>query len=148
MHVERLFLTLAVFGATLNPAFAQAPPATPQSAPAAVPAAPPLCTGTLSIVRVSDIKPGMMDKFLQAAAAQQAWYKAVGTPDEIHVMRIMERDPNTHVSSYSETQAITTHIEPGARAKGPARDAGYDAFVAMFRDSSTIKSEFITCVVQ
>jgi hypothetical protein len=31
-------------------------------------------------VRVSDIKPGMMQKFLEAVTAQEAWYKKAGTP--------------------------------------------------------------------
>jgi hypothetical protein len=142
MHVKRLLLALAIYSATLTPALAQTPAA---AQPAA---ASPLCTGTLNIVRVSDIKPGMMGKFLQAVAAQQAWYKAAGTSDVIQVMRIMDRNPDTHVSTFSETQALTTHIEPAIRAKGPAHDAGYDAFVAMFKDSSSIKSEYVTCIVQ
>ncbi len=141
MRLSRLLLALTVLSATLTPAFAQTPAA-------AQPAAPPLCTGSLNIVRVSDIKPGMMDKFLKAVAAQQAWYKAAGTSDVIQVMRIIDRNPDTHVSTFSETQALTTHIEPASRTKGPAHDAGYDAFVAMFKDSSTIKSEYVTCVIQ
>ena len=142
MRLSRLLLALTVLSATLTPAFAQTPAATQPAA------APPLCTGSLNIVRVSDIKPGMMDKFLHAVAAQQAWYKAAGTSDVIQVMRIMERNPDTHVSTFSETQVLTTHIEPATRAKGPDHDAGYDAFVAMFKDSSTIQSEYVTCIVQ
>jgi hypothetical protein len=137
MRLSRLLLALTVLSATLTPTFAQT-----------AAAAPPLCTGSLNIVRVSDIKPGMMDKFLQAVAAQQAWYKAAGTSDVIQVMRIMERNPDTRVSTFSETQALTTHIEPASRTKGPDHDAGYDAFVAMFKDSSTIKTEYVTCIVQ
>ena len=113
------------------------------------PAAAPLCTGTMNIVRVSESKPGMMAKFMQAVAAQQAWYASKGTPDKIDVMRIMEQDSATKKWAFSETQALTNHIEPAIRpdGKGPAHDAGYDAFVALFRESSTIKNEYVSCVV-
>lgn len=103
----------------------------------------------MNIVRVSEIKPGMMAKFMEAVAAQQAWYTSKGTPDKIEAMRVMEQAAGTKTWSFSETQAVTNHIEPAIRpgGKGPAHDAGYDAFVALFRDSSTIKSEYVTCVV-
>ena len=50
--------------------------------------------------------------------------------------------------AYSETQAITTHIEPAGMPKTPPHDAAYDAFVALFRDSSTIKSELLACMAK
>lgn len=139
----RLALVLVAFASLtfgLTPTSAVA-----QTAPATRPPIP--CTGNLNIVRVSEIKPGMMQKFLQAVTAQQAWYKTAGTPDRISVMRIMTQDSTTKAWSTSETEAITTHIEP-ARANGPAHDAGYDAFVALFKESSTIKSEYVTCMVK
>ena len=72
----------------------------------------------------------MMDQFLKAVAAQQAWYKAAGTTDKIGVMRILVQDPATKAYTASETQAITTHIMPTQRATGPRPDqAGWDAFV-------------------
>ena len=117
-----------------------------QTAPAARPALP--CTGNLNVVRVSEIKPGMMQKFLQAVTAQQAWYKAAGTSDQISIMRVLTQDSTTKAWSTSDTEAITTHIEPAARTNGPAHDAGYDAFVALFKESSTIKTEYVTCVVK
>jgi hypothetical protein len=40
-------------------------------------------------VSISEIKPGMMQKFLEAVAARQAWYKNAGTCDQITVMRII-----------------------------------------------------------
>jgi len=104
------------------------------------------CTGNVNIVRVSDIKPGMMDKFLDAVAAQQAWYKNAGTPDEISVMRLMDQNSDTKAWTLSDTQAITTHIMP-ARSQSLTHDAAWDAFVAMFKDSSTIKTQFLTCIV-
>jgi hypothetical protein len=92
----------------------------------------------------------MMDQFLKAVAAQQAWYKAAGTTDKIGVMRILVQDPATKAYTASETQAITTHIMPTqlATRTGTRPDqAGWDAFVKMFSDSSTIKTQYMTCMV-
>ena len=44
-------------------------------------------------------------------------------------------------------EAITAHIEPANRPE-PAHDAAYTTFVNLFNDSSTVKSTFVTCVVQ
>ena len=140
IHLKLAFAAIFAFFSPLASV-----PAAAQQAPAAT----PLCTGNMNIVRVSEIKPGMMSKFMEAVAAQQKWYTSKGTPDKIDVMRVMEQAAGTKTWSFSETQAITTHLEPAIRpgGKGPAHDAGYDAFVALFRDSSTIKSEYVTCVV-
>jgi hypothetical protein len=63
-------------------------------------------------------------------------------------MRILVQDPATKVYAASETQAITTHIMPAQRPTGPRPDqAGWDAFVKMFADSSTIKTQYMTCMV-
>lgn len=144
MRSIRMVLSASVMFAAL--AFTFSPATASAQAPAAV---PPLCTGMMNIVRVSEIKPGMMAKFMQAVAAQQAWYTSKGTPDKIDVMRVMEQNPASKAYAFSETTALTSHIEPAVRpgGKGPEHDAGYAAFVALFRDSSTIKNEYVTCVV-
>jgi hypothetical protein len=103
----------------------------------------PACEGNINIVRVSEIKPGMMDKFIEAVAAQKAWYKSKGAPDTIGVERIIDMKTGT----YSTTQAITTHISPPS-AKQPAHDAGYDAFVALFSASSAITNSYLTCMAK
>ncbi len=142
----RLALVLVAFASfTFTPGLTSTV-AVGQTAPATRPPLP--CTGNLNIVRVSEIKPGMMQKFLQATTAQQAWYKKAGTPDQISVMRVMVQDSTTKAWSTSETEAITSHIEPAGSANGPAHDAGFDAFVALFKESSTIKTEYITCMVK
>ena len=139
MRTRRSLFLLFALAASLTPALAPAPAAA-QPAPAAIP-----CTGNINVVRISEVKPGMMDKFLQAVAAQKAWYKNAGTPDRIGVMRILDRDPNTKAYTLSESQAITTHVEP-ANSKAPAHDAAFDAFVALFSASSTIKTQYLTCM--
>src|SRR5450432_3360871 len=99
----------------------------------------PACDGSYNIVRVSDINSGMMQKFLDAVTAQQAWYKNAGMPDQIAVLRIIDMK----TGAYSTDQAITTHIGPVNRTKRPTNDAGYDAFVALFKASSTIKYQYM-----
>jgi hypothetical protein len=143
MRLVRLLIAVSTLALSFNPVFAPTPAAA-QRAPAA---APIPCNGSLNIVRVSEIKPGMMQKFLEAVSAQQAWYKAAGTDDKVEVMRVMEQDPTTKAWGLSETQALTAHIEPAARQTNPPHDAAFDAFVTLFKDSSTIKSQYVTCVV-
>lgn len=142
MRTARLLLSLAVCTASLSPALCP----TPAAAQTAVAEAPLPCPGRVNVVRVSEVKPGMMDKFLQAVAAQQAWYRKANGNDEIGVMRVLEQDPGTKAWKISETQAITTHSHGSAQP--PAHDAGYDAFVAMFKESSTIKNVYLTCMVE
>jgi hypothetical protein len=139
----RLASCLFAFAVILSPSVLSPAPTAAQQ-----PATRLAGDGTYNIVRVSEIKPGMMPKFLEAVAAQQAWYKKAGTPDQIAVMRIIDRNADTKVSTYSETQAITTHTRPADAGTPPPHDAGYDAFVALYKDSSTIKSEYFTCMAK
>jgi hypothetical protein len=102
-------------------------------------AAPTACSGVTNVVRVSEIQPGKVETFLSAVTAQRAWYKQAGTADEIVLLRVVD----TKTGSFSETEALTFHKVSGAKA--PAGDAAYDAFVALYKQSSTIKSQWITC---
>ena len=137
----RLATCLLAFAAFTSPLILSSTPSAAQQAPARPPM--PACDGNYNIVRVSEIKPGMMDKFLQAVAAQKTWYQSKGSPDTITVERVIDMKDRT----YSTTQAITNHISPPS-SKQPPHDAGYDAFVALFSDSSTIKSSFFTCMAK
>ena len=104
-------------------------------------ATPPPCSGTMAIIRVSDIKPeSSMDNFLAAVAAQKAWYAAHVPADKIFVSRVIERG----ASDYSATQAITYHFYGGGAE--PRHDADFDAFVKLFSASSTIKATYFTCI--
>jgi hypothetical protein len=107
------------------------------------PAMPP-CAGTPEILRVSTIKPGKMDKFVEAVAAQTAWYKKHGTTDEIALIRVLD----TKTGAFSTTEAITTHTEPVGEEDKRKSDAGFDAFVALFRESSDVKQQFFGCKVK
>jgi hypothetical protein len=104
------------------------------------------CTGNIEVVRLSDVKPGMMLKFFEAVALQQAWYRKSGTTDQIEIKRVVEYDAASKSFLISGSQVVTTHIEPAVRNKDLPHDADYDQFVALFKDSATIKSEFRTCL--
>lgn len=138
MRLAPCLMAFAVFASTLvlssTPAVAQQAQARPSL---------PACDGSYNIIRFSEIKPGMMDKFLEAVAAQKAWYKSKSTPDTIGVERIID----VKTGAYSTTEAITTHVQP-VDSKQPAHDDGYNAFVALFSASSTIKAAYYTCIAK
>jgi hypothetical protein len=107
----------------------------------------PACDGNIAIVRVSDIKPGAMDRFLAAVAAHRAWYRANGiTDNELVTSRVIVLDPQTG-ASYSDKEVLTYHINPPDPDRTPKRgDTAWNAYVKQYRDSSDIKSEYITCM--
>src|SRR5437868_1733309 len=107
--------------------------------------APLPCTGNIEVVRLSDIKQGTMLQFFEAVALQQAWYKKMGTTDQIEIKRVVEWDTNSKAYLISETQAVTSHLEPAVRGKELPHDPDYEKFVALYKESSAIKSEYRTC---
>ena len=118
------------------------PAAFAQSAPGM-----PACDGRLAIVRVSTIKPeGSMDKFMAAVAAQKDWYKSHSLGDMIFASKIVSRDADGKFTGYSTTEAISYHFYAANTSAMPPHDAGWDAFVKMFADTSTIKDTYLTCV--
>jgi len=95
----------------------------------------------MAIIRVSDIKPESMSKFVAAVEAQKAWYASHNLPDKIYMARIIDRD----AAAYSTTQAITYHFYGDAN-QNLKHDAAWDAFVKMYSESSTIKAGYLSCV--
>ena len=134
-------LAAFVLGAVcLASPLACAPNARAQSEPVA-----PACDGSLAVVRVSDVKPGKMDEFLQAVSAQATWYKSHGlTQHVIYAARIDDLNPATGAATVSQTQAMTFHFNALSGAQ-VAHDAAWETFVKMFRESSTIKTEYHVC---
>lgn len=103
-------------------------------------AAQTACAGSWGVVRVSSIKPGRMGLFQQAVSDQQAWYKSHGlTTDTFKVG--LQQGPT---GGFSDTEAVTLHLS--APESSPPRDAGWDAFVKKFRDSSDIVTEKRVCL--
>jgi hypothetical protein len=120
-----------------------------QTVPALAQNAMPACKGDIAIVRVSEIKPGgTMTGFMEAVAAHQAWYRNNGVADnEIVASRVIVKDEKTGEMKYSDKEVLTYHINPPDSKKTPNRnDAGWKAYVKMYRDNSDMKSEYITCM--
>lgn len=102
------------------------------------------CPGGYQIIRTSTVKPGQLDTFLKAARDQQAWYTAKGLPDRILVGRVMERQPGAPMSA---TTVMTIHTGmPDLSGAPQAGDAGWDAFVAEYRQSADMADERFVCV--
>jgi len=134
MRVASLILAVTFMSATVS--LAQSPSTAPLP-----------CEGSYNIIRVSEIKPGMMSTFMKAVEGHKAWYAAAGAPDKIIAMRVINRDSVTKVQSYSETTIVTSHQEPVTRSQPlPPEGDSYKAFVDLYKQSSTIKSEFRTCM--
>ena len=103
----------------------------------------PPCNGTYDIVRVSEIKPGQMQKFIEAVTAQQSWYKQKGLVDQI----ILDRVVDEKTGGWSDTMALTRHTGVDNSGASRPQDDSYKAFVAIFNASSTVKSTFYACQV-
>ncbi len=109
----------------------------------------PACDGDITVVRVSQIKPGgSMEGFMSAVAAHKAWYRANGfTGNEIVAARVIVQDHTTGAVKYSDSEVLTYHFRPPAMGNPPNRgDAAWNAYVKQYRDNSDIKSEYTTCM--
>ena len=106
----------------------------------------PACDGHIAILRVSDVKPGAMKTFMAAVDANLAWYRKNGVKDnQIVASRVIVKDEKTGQMKYSD-EMITYHINPPrSDQKLPRNDDAWKAFVKMYRDSSRLKTEYITC---
>ncbi len=141
----RILSTVIAMAALCAPAIvAQSAPATPPAALSTMPA----CAGLVAVVRVSEITPdGSMEKFMAAVAAQKAWYDSRGLSDQIFASKILVRDPDTKAYSYSSKEVLSYHFYSATpNTPEPKHDAAWDAFVKLFKDSSTIKESTLTCI--
>jgi hypothetical protein len=108
--------------------------------------APPSCAGHITIVRDSAILPGQLALFEKAVADQGAWYASHGNATKAIVLRVMRHDPKSGLLAYADDEAMTATIHPGGGIAPPAHDAAWDAFVAEFKASSTVKTETTVCM--
>jgi hypothetical protein len=97
---------------------------------------------------VSESKAGKMDAIMDAVAAHKAWYRANGIKDnELVVSRVIVRDKDSGAQSYSDKEVLTYHVNPPGPARTPTRgDTAWNAYVKQYRDSSDLKSEYMTCM--
>jgi hypothetical protein len=92
-------------------------------------------------IRHSVIKPGKWPAFEKAVGAHSAWYRAKGSRTTTRIVRVIETKRGKSALSTAEAVTVTRHAgEP------PARDAGYAAFTAMYKDSASIKDEARVCL--
>jgi hypothetical protein len=119
-----------------------------QTAPLFAQGAMPPCKGEMTIVRVSEVKPGAMKSFMAAVDAHQAWYRKNGISDDhIFASRVYEKDAKSGAEKLSEKEVLTFHVNPPDSKHTPNRnDDAWKAYVKMYRDSSDLKSEYLTCM--
>ena len=107
----------------------------------------PACAGQYQVVRTSQIKPGELELFLKATRDNQAWYRAHGFADRILVGRVIA--PLGSDAPFSPTLVMTVHTDmaqPGGPAPHAADDAAWAAYVAEYRQSSTMAGESVVCL--
>jgi hypothetical protein len=107
------------------------------------------CTGDPAIVRVVQIRPtSSYEAFLRAQEAQVAWYQKNGFADlQVYSSRVSALDPQTHLMKDSDT-VIAFHVRPPDVGQSVAAkdQAGWDAYVQQYRDSSEIKAQYTVCL--
>jgi hypothetical protein len=106
----------------------------------------PECKGHFEVIRADAIKPGKMDEFRKAVADHQAWYKAHGLSDRILLAQIIKEDISG-TRAYAQDQAITVHVV-GPMAATPPPDDAWNAFLAEYKDSSSITNTTNVCVLE
>jgi hypothetical protein len=122
------------------------------AAPASAQTAFPACDGDWAAVRVSTIKPtSSLAAFMRAQEAHIAWYRKNGfTNNQIYTARVLVTGGTTSAMTYSETEVMSFHVRPPAPAAGASvsskDQAGWDAYVKLYRDTSDLKSEHFACL--
>jgi hypothetical protein len=106
----------------------------------------PACSGTFQIIRTDAITPGKLDEFKEAVRGNQAWYKAHGMKDRVLLGQVVNMQGPNGSAAYAVDSALTIHTDIDPNADDPQHDAAYGAFVAKYKDSSTIKSTTMVCV--
>src|SRR5262249_41546804 len=108
----------------------------------------PACAGDITLVRVSQIKPtSNLAAFMKALEAHIAWYRKNGfTDNQIYSLPVIVSDPTTRTQKYSETEVMTFHVRPPSGVNQSKDQAGWDAYVKQYQDSSDIKFEYRVCL--
>lgn len=102
----------------------------------------PCPSGTqFATIRRNAIKPGKIAEFERAVVDHTAWYARKGSATVTRIARIV--NPRGSASALSASEVVTITKYGG---KQPERDAGYAAFIARYKASSTIKDEMRVCL--
>lgn len=118
------------------------------SADAAQAAASPadLCKGgELVSLRINAIKPGAKAEYEKAAREHLAWYRSHGFQNNRLLSGPVITGNPAEGWSASETEYASVHIDaPGVPRE--KRDAGWDAYVKAYRDSSDLSVDKFVCL--
>lgn len=106
----------------------------------------PQCNGKFELVRTDTIKPDKLEEFKQAVRDNQAWYKAHGMKDRVLLGQVVNMHGPNGSAAYQSDTALTVHTDMDPDGPDPEHDAAYSAFVAKYKDSSTITSTQMLCV--
>lgn len=93
-------------------------------------------------IRHSMIMPGKWGVFTKAVADHQAWYAQHGNGSTTSIVRVIAARDGA--ASLSDTEAVT--ITRYALKEPPPHDAGWDAFLAEYKASSTVKDDMRVCL--
>jgi hypothetical protein len=132
----RLTIAFIAAGLTLSASAAQAGAASPAD----------LCKGgELVSLRINTVKPGAKAAYEKATHDHLAWYRSHGFKEN----RLMTGPVITGVRgegwTASETEFASVHIDaPGVPPE--KRDAGWDAYVQEYRDSSDLAVDKFVCL--
>lgn len=123
------------------------------AAPVVAKPAAPKCDGNRAIVRIVEIKStSSLHAYRDAQNAHIAWYRKNGFKNnKIFYSQVMVEDVKTKAMKYSETEVIGFHLRPPSSSNpliATKDQAGWDAFVKKYNDSSHIKAEYIVCLPQ
>jgi hypothetical protein len=110
-------------------------------APAAVRPACPAGT-QFATIRHSDVLPGQWATFAKAVAEHQAWYARHDNGTTTVLVRALAGRGGGVILSDSDAVTITRYADKAP----PAHDAGWDAFTAKYKASSTVKDEMRVCL--
>lgn len=115
-----------------------------QAAPAASPA--DLCKGgQLVSVRVNTVKPGAKAAYEKAARDHLAWYRSHGYTQNRLLSGPVITGNMTHGFTASETEYVSVHMD-GPGVPRDKRDAGWDAYVQEYRDTSDLAVDKFACL--
>ena len=110
---------------------------------AQTPASPACPAGTrYAAIRHSLIKPGKWATFARAVADHQSWYAKHDNATTTTIVRTLTARGSAGALSDRDAVTITRYADKAP----PPHDAGWAAFTAAYKASSTIKDEMRVCL--
>lgn len=105
-----------------------------------------LCKGgQLVVVRLNTVKPGASAAYEKAARDHAAWYRSHGYKENRLLVGPVITGGRGEGWTASETEYASVHMDaPGVPAD--KRDAGWDAYVKEYRDSSELTADKFVCL--